>query len=398
MDVIDVINGIDGIDGMDVIDGIDDKYYPVDKNYYHYKALDHLDSNIDEYLTKNVVSKIEICGFEIDNSGRAPFIKYLFEKDILTNMLFFPSEGLNYEDLKSESLIIYTKTKLFNLLQLQNYNAYATKIQCKGFFVLDGVIKIFYDLTECKVHINDIFESNTMWFCLLDEIINYQHVLNFSIDETITTFFKDNIDFCFLHDKNNVCYEVPSLYYTGKNSSMMLNFTQMFGVSSSNKNSILGPYYYFTDYQTAVKEGCWTVDNKPGKKYGNVITDNEDGRYKTGGIVRFALFLGKMKQIENFQRDANDMSDTKRERLNDLSLNQNIEILTMRISDHDGKWAETYDSASIGNIELDNGSHLENTPIIVVKNYDQQIPLSYHYINKSNLKEKYDRNNRYLIL
>ena len=284
------------------------------------------------------------------------------------------------------------------MLHSQNYNHFEAKIQCKGFYVLDDVVKIFYDLTECKVHINDIFESNTTWFCLLDEIVNHRRVLNFSIDETITSFFKNNMDFCFLLDENNVIYEVPSVYYAGRNSSMTLNFTQMFGVSTNNKNSILGPYFYFTDYQTAVRQGCWTIDNKPADKYGKVITDNEDGRYKNGGIVRFAIFLGKMKTIENFQSDANDMSDTKRERLQDRSLNQNIEILTMRISDHDGKWAENYDSAYIGHIELDNGEFLENTPVIVVKNYEQQIPLSYHYINKATLTEKYSRNNRYLIL
>ena len=380
------------------MDVVDDIYYPEDKNYYHYKALDQLATNIDDYLNNNIVTKIEMCGFEIDNSGKAPFIKYLFEKDLLTNMLFFPSERLNYDNLKSESLIIYTKIKLFNLLQLSNYHTYEQKIQFKGFMVLDDVVKIFYDLTECKLHINDVFESNTMWFCLLDEIVNYRCVLNFSIYENITTFFKNNMDFCFLRDKNNVSYEVPSVYYVGRNSATTLVFTHMVGVSTNNKNSILGPYYYFTDFQTAVRQGCWTIDNKPEEKYGKVITDNEDGRYKNGGIVRFALFLGKMKKIENFQRDANDMSDTKVERLNDLSLNQNMEILTMRISDHDGKWAENYDSASIENIELDNGDYLENTPIIVVKNYDQQIPLSYHYINKATLSEKYNRNNRYLIL
>ena len=380
------------------MDVVDDIYYPVDKNYYHYIALDSLDADIDEYMNNNRVSKIEICGYEIDNSGISPFVKYLFEKDVLTNILGFPFESLNYDSLKSKSLIIYTKIKLFNLLQLPNYDNYDAKIQFKGFMVLGDTVKIFFDLSECKILLNDIFESNTMWFCLLDEIVNYQYVLNFSIDETITSFFKNNMNFCFLHDKNNVCYEVPSVYYTGRNSSMTLNFTHMFGVSTSNKNSILGPYFYFTDYQTAVKQGCWTTDNKPGVKYGKVITDNEDGRYKNGGIIRFAIFLGKMKKIENFQIDANDMSDTKRERLDDFSLNQNMEMLTMRISDHDGKWAENYDSASIENIELDNGDYLENTPIIVVKNYDQQIPLSYHYINKASLNEKYNRNNRYLIL
>ena len=134
------------------------------------------------------------------------------------------------------------------------------------------------------------------------------------------------------------------------------------------------------------------------KKYERLVTDNEEGRYINGGIVRFAIFLGKMKKIDNFQRDANDMSDIKRERLNDCSLNQNMENLTMRISDHDGKWSEHFDSAYIGRLELDNGEYLENTPIIVVKNYDQQIPLSYHYINKSTLVKKYNINHRYLIM
>ena len=376
----------------------DDIYNPVDQNYYHYTALDSLDTDIDEYIIENRVTKIEICGFEIDNTGIFPFVKYLFEKNVLTNTLAFPSESLSYDTVKSESLIIYTKIKLFNLLQLPNYDNYDNQIKFKGFMIVDETIKIFFDLTKCQIHLNDIFESNTMWFCLLDEIINYQCVIYFNIDEKIAKFFKNNMDFSFLHDINNDRYEVPSVYYSGKNSSTMLNFTHMFGVSASNKNSILGPYYYFTDLQNAVREGCWSKDYTPEQKYGRLVTDNEHGRYINGGIVRFAIFLGKMKTIDNFQRDANDMSDVKQERLNDLSLNQNMENLTMRISDHDGKWSENFDSAYIGRVELDNGEYLENTPVIVVKNYSQQIPLSYHYINKSTLVGKYNINHRYLIL
>jgi hypothetical protein len=376
----------------------DDVYNPVDQNYYNYNALDSLDTDIDEYVSNNRVTHIEICGFEIDNSGISPFIKYLFEKDILTNILAFPSESLNYDNLKSESLIIYTKIKLFNLLQLPNYDVFDTKLKFKGFMVVDDTIKIFFDLTECTIQLNDIFESNTMWFCLLDEIMNYQCVIHFNVDEKASMFFKNNMEFCFLHDIKNDRYEVPSVYYSGKNSSTMLNFIHMFGVSAGNKNNILGPHYYFTDFQNAVREGCWTKDYTAEKKYERLVTDNEEGRYINGGIVRFAIFLGKMKKIDNFQRDANDMSDIKRERLNDCSLNQNMENLTMRISDHDGKWSEHFDSAYIGRLELDNGEYLENTPIIVVKNYDQQIPLSYHYINKSTLVKKYNINHRYLIM
>ncbi len=89
---------------------------------------------------------------------------------------------------------------------------------------------------------------------------------------------------------------------------------------------------------------------------------------------------------------------TKKERLDDTDLDKNMEILTMRISDHDGKWAENYDSTFLGKIELDNGEYLKNTPIYVLKEYEQQIPLSYHFIDKRYLKDLYDENNDYLIM
>ena len=53
----------------------------------------------------------------------------------------------------------------------------------------------------------------------------------------------------------------------------------------------------------------------------------------------------------------------------------------MRISDHNGEWSENYDSAYLGIVELDNGDLFEKQTI-VLKEYNQQIPLSYHYINQ----------------
>jgi len=363
----------------------------VESNYYNYKALETLHMNIDEYLSKNIISKIEICGFEIDNSGREPFIKYLMAKDLLFDIMYFPLETLDFKDLLSESLIIYTKIKLYGLLNLTDYNDYDNNIKFKGFYILNDTVKIFYDLTECKLQLNDVYKSSSFWFCLIDEIINYNNILNFIFEESITDFFKNNIEFCFLYDRNNVKYEVPSLAYVGRNGNSMLNFTYVFGVSPKDKNCILGPYYYFTNYQNSVKEGFSSVDLKSETEKCKNVTENI-------GVVRFALFLGKMKIIENFQNDENDISDIKQERLNDSSLNKNIEMLTMRISDHDGKWSENYDSACISNLELDNGERLENTPIVIVKNYNQQIPLSYHYIHKRTHNEKYDMDRCYSIL
>jgi hypothetical protein len=70
----------------------------------------------------------------------------------------------------------------------------------------------------------------------------------------------------------------------------------------------------------------------------------------------------------------------------------------MRISDHQGKWAETFDSCYLGSIALDNGEYLKNTPLLVVKEYNQQIPLSYHFINKSKLKLNYNEKQEYFII
>ena len=61
----------------------------------------------------------------------------------------------------------------------------------------------------------------------------------------------------------------------------------------------------------------------------------------------------------------------------------------MRITDYDGKWAEEYDSCYLGHIELDNGEYLKGTPILAVKEYNQQIPLSYHYNKKIAKKNEY---------
>ena len=83
----------------------------------------------------------------------------------------------------------------------------------------------------------------------------------------------------------------------------------------------------------------------------------------------------------------------KRERLTNNNSDLNYEKLTMRISDHDGLWTKMYDSVVLDTVELDDGSVLKDTPMYVCKEYEQQLPLSYHYLNKKTLGEKYNNNN-----
>jgi hypothetical protein len=205
-------------------------------------------------------------------------------------------------------------------------------------------------------------------------------------------FFLKNKSINYIYNDKYEPYEIPIVGYVGKPTPEKMNFVLTFGESAKNKSAILGPYYYFTDFYHAIRQGGWSNDYKPEKIHDKLTTDHENGRYLKGGIVRFALFCGKTKYIENMPNDPNDESEIKKQRIQDTTLNRNHELLTLRISDHDGLWTNLYDSAYLSNIELDDGTILEDTPVLVIKEYNQQIPLSSHYIDKTKLNEKFNPN------
>ena len=376
----------------------EDVYTPVEPNIYNYTALTQLVDNIDDLLSSNIT--IKITAYEIKNNKKNPYLSYLLYKDELTESLFFPELPTMYQNVNSENVIKLSKLMLFNLLSLTNHSEFDKNICFKGFYLNGREVHIVFDLTECKLQIYDVYRTNQMWFTLLDEIVNHKNVCNFFIDSSVTNFFINNDEFIYLKNENGDNYELPVVGYIGMNgiNYNKVSFVYTFGNSPKDKNAILGPYYYFTDYKNSIREGCWSETGKPVKVDDVLITDNEYGRYKKGSIIRFGLFLGKMKMVENLPNDENDNSYTKKERLEDTDLDKNMEVMTTRISDHDGKWAEKYDSVFLGKTELDNGQYLKKTQIYVLKEYEQQIPLSYHFIDKTYLKDLYDENTDYLIM
>jgi hypothetical protein len=230
-------------------------------------------------------------------------------------------------------------------------------------------------LTKTISKIKYAFED--ICFGLISEIVNNQSICNSQINEEVTNFFLNNSDFCFLKNKDNTIHELPLVGYVGKYGHK-LYFTFVFGVSKSENNELFGPYYYFTNYENAMKQIEYECKN-------NMIFQNLKNinlKAKTPiGVIRFALFMEKLKFIQNLQSDQLDDSEIKKERLNDSLLDNNYEKLTMRISDHDGEWTNNYDSVFLGNnIELDNGEKIEDVPMIVLKEYEQQLPLSHHVI------------------
>ena len=174
-----------------------------------------------------------------------------------------------------------------------------------------------------------------------------------------------------------------------------LCFQFMFGKIKTNKEAIFGSHYYFTDYLHAIREGGWSKDYKPEYKYDKKITENDGGKYIKGGIIRHAIFLGNCLYKENYPFDSIDKSLIKQFLMEGIEPGDNAiyEEDTIRITDYDSTWESNYDSIFIGNIPL----NITHSPMYVVKNYKQQISLSYHFIDKSNLGNVFDENQNYQI-
>ena len=159
-----------------------------------------------------------------------------------------------------------------------------------------------------------------------------------------------------LTDNMDIVYEIPTVVYHGCPKQKM-EFILTFGVSPSQefnyKDSILGPYFYFTDYNNAKKMG--------------------------DGLVRIAIFLDILCVKMNYVNDRIDEStltqhlletlDKTTEQYNDIKIMQ-------RISDREGVWTINSNSVYIGPIKLDDGRIFKKGPLWIVKDYEQQIPLS----------------------
>jgi hypothetical protein len=364
-------------------------YSPQKSMYYNYPVKNliknhHLISDTVEYL------QIILCVYRVNTSGKYPFIQYLLTNNGL-NLLTLPALPV-FSKFNKETLENYSKVFLSGILQIDNFEEFNKKLEFDGFYEYNGNLYLFFDTTKCEFNIDDIYLSTPFRFGLTDEIMNKCNVCNIPINKETTNFFINNNAINYLYDENDRPYEIPLAGFVGKPTPEKVNFVYTFGESAKNKSAILGPYFYFTNFNYAIRQCGWSYNYKKEYIHDKLVTDNE-GKYLKGGIIRFALFTGKTNYIENMPNSPIDESEIKKQRLNDPSLNKNYEIQTLRISDHDGIWARTYDSAYLGNLELDDGSFIEEGPMIVLKDYNQQIPLSYHFIDKSTLGDNYDSNN-----
>ena len=332
----------------------EDEYVPIDPKIYNYKAKNILSL----YLTDDIQTfkKISMVVYTVKNTRTNPFLNILLHKDKGKDVLQLP-EIYVAKNMDQNVLLNWSKIVLYKMLLIEDYDEFIETILFNGFFIYENNLYLFFDASNCKLKVNDIYRDSPLRFSLIDEIVNYKSVCNIPINETVCALFIENEDLCFLTNEKNENIETPVVGFIGTTKNKLM-FKYAFGESPQNKNAIFGPYFYFTNFYNAANGGheC---------------------------IIRFALFIGCIKYVENHLYNPIDESEIKKQRLDDPAIDKNMEQLTMRISDHDGVWTELFDSIYLGDIELDNGTHLKDVPIIAVKEYQQQVSLSYHFTDKN---------------
>jgi hypothetical protein len=361
---------------------------------YNYNIKNFLIKDTNILSNQDKYTSIFLCVYSVNTAGKYPFLQYLLVNNIYDS-LSLPYLPL-YSDLNTENMVTYAKLFLSGILLSDDFVKFNNSISFEGFYEFDNNLYLFFDATACDVNIDDTFSSSYARFGLIEEIINYKKICNFSIAAETTNVFLKNEPLWYLHDENGEAYEIPMIGFVGKSTENKLKFVHTFGESAKDKSEILGPYFYFTNFQSAIREGGWS-HNYMEERLNNILITGNNGKYLKGGIVRFALFTGTIKYVENMPNDQIDESIIKKQRLQDNTLDHNREIQTLRISDHDGLWTNDYDSVYLGKVELDDGSILEldSTPLptIVLKEYNQQVPLSYHFIDKKKLGYTFEPNN-----
>jgi hypothetical protein len=340
---------------------------------YNYKTQD-IDYEMKLNLLKGYPREktpIKFIFFTVNTKGVLPFLLFLFYKQVNHGGKGIKgNETFIIPELKKDQIDEYDKYNAKNLSDIVISKLFLNmhdndKPTYRGYKTYHDGSYLFFEYipTETISQVERFNRRDTLIWATVSEIVDDKKILNFDIEPASSDFFINHLDVISLYRYGGVLkHETPIIsYYGGYNKTT--NYTAVFGVSKRSNYASLGPFYYFASYSNAMRYAIFSATNSPVKIDGKLITIDEKGRFDKGGMVRFALFVGKMKLYDN--KGKPDMVH---------QINVKKEPVT--------SWIDDYNSAFVGLYELNHeGKKIYNHAKYVVKQYAQQIPLTYHYVN-----------------
>ena len=319
------------------------------ETFYEYQALQHVETTFDMSMDHENVPVMCLL-YKVNTGGKEPFLEFILEKDKRTRSVYDTPEMLHFvKGFKNQSVSIDSFLTSTLASFLKEYEGLLTW-EKKGWFLYKDSIVVVVECKEETISNKLIARRDKAWFLLVHEIMEERESCYMPIDNDVFDFFlQGGMSFLFLHDAKGNIYETPRVGYVGR-TIPWLSFTYTFRVPRTL--GIWGSQYYFTDSKTALdKMKKDAIENR--------------------GIVKCAVFLGNSKYMQyNVDiDDGHDMTDECYETFSREDIEQELK----------GCWSDVYDSIMF--------ERNDNEFSLVVKGYNQCVPVCYHAIDKRSFSE-----------
>ena len=318
-------------------------------------------------------SKIFICVYRICKSSK----KKIIYKEFLQYLLYKINDDIIFPfKIYREGTPLTIANKLVKTILQKN-------IKCDGYLTHSNNYYFFYN-NPSSIKVQKISIQDNYWWALIDEICNHNKIVNLPILPSCYTLFYKNPSLIYLKKgKKNI--DIPVVAFFG-DTIEMIPYTASLGLRSSPYKTF-GPYYYFTNYIKSIHWGSFTSNYKDRTIFNKKVTNN-NGKYVQGGIIRFALFLDDYTCL---LYNKNNMFYNLFDYLDNNILKKQTNKTHKQKTHGLGEWTEKYDSIILGNIKYNNLSGYFNINTeYILKNFEQQISLSTHEIDKNTVKPNWD--------
>jgi adenylate kinase family enzyme len=348
-----------------------------------------------EYPHPDETEKVFLAGYSITSLNKYNrnecFVEYWMTKTE-EQYLTFPTISLTREKGFTEQIYQYIQTHM-------DKNITISSLEYAGFRTMGGETICFVQIHKSLNTPETLCKSTQKynWWVCIDEIVNEGVSVSYTIDPNIQALFLYNpvLSRIYLYNEEKqrlLPYETPKIVYHGTNRSNIKSI-MLTGLRKSTDTPMFGENYYFGLFRKAVRYSCWTstYETRYDSKGKKIADDN--GRYlESGGVMRYALFVGKLKTFVNHPLDRKDTSEQYYNKIKEKPTTKPKENAIIRLHDHTGIWTSMYDTAYAGRTQYNfNGVDLllMHNPEFVSKDIDMFGYLSHYHIDQSKLPTKW---------
>ena len=301
----------------------------VEENEYRLPFLDKLIDNelhVDSYHETQL---IKVICYHVHVNAAYPFIQVMLYNN-------GTSLSLPCLDRTISSITNTLINEISFVLDLQ-IETDKCKIKPQGFLDGEDSVRYFFVDLSALPNITGVFLQNdtSIWFGLLNELINNKMIYNLSVNKDVCDFFYNHYDLFVLDNSSTgLKYPLPDVVYYGTHFKIT-EFQNEFGINKQKRK--LGEYFYYTYALEDAIEEC----AKDNQEYVASI-------FMGGGINRVALLLDNMLYLNEEDIDKRDDYETYISGL-----------------------MEVYDSIFV---------YSKHKSFILMKDIHRQVSLSYHKI------------------